>query len=226
MGALYLKDLADKTRRGLRGRVEAGRSGGGNCLRLRRRDASSAADGEPDRGDAPDQRGAGRDRPPHLRRLRRRQVAEGDRARAEQREAFAGPSGQGLGPIDDQRQLAARHRHPQQRALRRQAGLEPPHLRQEPRHRQARLAAQSRGRLDHQGGAGAADRRSGALGPGEGAAARRCSKVQRLPREAAPAHAAVLPAQVRRAAAAASARSRRTTTAARPRATRAPATTA
>lgn len=30
MGALYLKDLADKTRRGLRGRVEAGRSGGGN----------------------------------------------------------------------------------------------------------------------------------------------------------------------------------------------------
>ena len=31
MNALYLKDLADKTRRGLRGRVEAGRSGGGLC---------------------------------------------------------------------------------------------------------------------------------------------------------------------------------------------------
>ncbi|MBK8174834.1 MAG: recombinase family protein [Rhodospirillales bacterium] len=29
MNALYLKDLADKTRRGLRGRVEAGKSGGG-----------------------------------------------------------------------------------------------------------------------------------------------------------------------------------------------------
>ena len=29
MGQLYLKDLADKTRRGLRGRVEAGKSGGG-----------------------------------------------------------------------------------------------------------------------------------------------------------------------------------------------------
>jgi DNA invertase Pin-like site-specific DNA recombinase len=29
MNALYLKDLADKTRRGLRGRVEAGSSGGG-----------------------------------------------------------------------------------------------------------------------------------------------------------------------------------------------------
>lgn len=30
MGALYLKDLADKTRRGLRGRIEDGKSGGGN----------------------------------------------------------------------------------------------------------------------------------------------------------------------------------------------------
>jgi site-specific DNA recombinase len=30
MGALYLKDLAEKTPRSLRGRVEAGRSGGGN----------------------------------------------------------------------------------------------------------------------------------------------------------------------------------------------------
>jgi DNA invertase Pin-like site-specific DNA recombinase len=30
MNALFLKDLADKTRRGLQGRVEAGKSGGGN----------------------------------------------------------------------------------------------------------------------------------------------------------------------------------------------------
>src|SRR3546814_7679288 len=30
MNALFLKDLADKTRRGLRGRVESGKSGGGN----------------------------------------------------------------------------------------------------------------------------------------------------------------------------------------------------
>ncbi len=30
MGALYLKDLADKTRRGLRGRIELGKAGGGN----------------------------------------------------------------------------------------------------------------------------------------------------------------------------------------------------
>ena len=33
MGALYLKDLADKTRRGLRGRVEDGKPGGGNHAR-------------------------------------------------------------------------------------------------------------------------------------------------------------------------------------------------
>ena len=31
MNALFLKDLADKTRRGLRGRIEQGRSGGGLC---------------------------------------------------------------------------------------------------------------------------------------------------------------------------------------------------
>jgi len=31
MNALFLKDLADKTRRGLRGRVEQGKSGGGNA---------------------------------------------------------------------------------------------------------------------------------------------------------------------------------------------------
>lgn len=35
MNALYLKDLADKTRRGLRGRVEAGKSGGGLCYGYR-----------------------------------------------------------------------------------------------------------------------------------------------------------------------------------------------
>ena len=35
MNALFLKDLADKTRRGLRGRVEAGKSGGGFCYGYR-----------------------------------------------------------------------------------------------------------------------------------------------------------------------------------------------
>ncbi len=31
MNALFLKDLADKTRRGLQGRIEAGKSSGGLC---------------------------------------------------------------------------------------------------------------------------------------------------------------------------------------------------
>jgi DNA invertase Pin-like site-specific DNA recombinase len=35
MNALYLKDLADKTRRGLRGRIDAGKSGGGICYGYR-----------------------------------------------------------------------------------------------------------------------------------------------------------------------------------------------
>ena len=50
MGALYLKDLADKTRRGLRGRVEDGKSGGGNSYgyRVVRR---TGPDGEPERGE-------------------------------------------------------------------------------------------------------------------------------------------------------------------------------
>src|SRR5215207_9439550 len=50
MNQLFLKDLADKTRRGLRGRVEAGRSGGGNAYGY---DVvrAFAATGEPQRGE-------------------------------------------------------------------------------------------------------------------------------------------------------------------------------
>jgi hypothetical protein len=47
MNALYLKDLADKTRRGLRGRVEAGKSGGGRCFGYRNvRNARAETTGE------------------------------------------------------------------------------------------------------------------------------------------------------------------------------------
>ncbi|WP_247381831.1 MULTISPECIES: recombinase family protein [unclassified Bradyrhizobium] len=50
MNALFLKDLADKTRRGLRGRVEDGKSGSGLCFGY---DVVKqfAANGEPIRGD-------------------------------------------------------------------------------------------------------------------------------------------------------------------------------
>jgi DNA invertase Pin-like site-specific DNA recombinase len=50
MNALFLKDLADKTRRGMRGRVEAGKAGGGLCYGydvVKRNDAA----GEPVRGE-------------------------------------------------------------------------------------------------------------------------------------------------------------------------------
>jgi site-specific DNA recombinase len=48
MNALFLKDLADKTRRGLRGRVELGKSGGGLCFgyRVRRATHDGMATGE------------------------------------------------------------------------------------------------------------------------------------------------------------------------------------
>jgi DNA invertase Pin-like site-specific DNA recombinase len=48
MNALFLKDLADKTRRGLRGRVELGRSGGGICYgyRVKRATHDRLATGE------------------------------------------------------------------------------------------------------------------------------------------------------------------------------------
>ena len=48
MNALFLKDLTDKTRRGLRGRVELGKSGGGLCYgyRVRRATPDDMARGE------------------------------------------------------------------------------------------------------------------------------------------------------------------------------------
>jgi site-specific DNA recombinase len=50
MGALYLKDLADKTRRGLEGRVRQGRSGGGLCYGYRVVRGPAGRDGMPERG--------------------------------------------------------------------------------------------------------------------------------------------------------------------------------
>ena len=61
MNALFLKDLADKTRRGQRGRVEAGKSGGGNAYGY---DVVKKLDrnGEPIRGDRTINEGPGQGR--------------------------------------------------------------------------------------------------------------------------------------------------------------------
>ena len=50
MNALYLKDLAQKTHRGLRGRVEQGRSGGGLCYGYVVVPGPTGPDGLPERG--------------------------------------------------------------------------------------------------------------------------------------------------------------------------------
>ena len=50
MNALFLKDLAAKTHRGLRGRVEQGRSAGGKAYGYRSSSENSMRDGEPVRG--------------------------------------------------------------------------------------------------------------------------------------------------------------------------------
>lgn len=96
MGALYLKDLADKTRRGLRGRVEAGKSGGGNSYGY---DVvhKTGSDGERIRGD----RRINEFQAAIVRRIFNEYTAgKSPRAIAQKlnREKVAGPSGKAWGP--------------------------------------------------------------------------------------------------------------------------------
>ena len=96
MNALFLKDLADKTRRGLRGRVEAGKSGGGNSYGydvVRK----IASDGTPQRGDRTINDGEA-----NIVRRIFSEYAGGKSPRAIAKdlnaELVAGPSGKGWGP--------------------------------------------------------------------------------------------------------------------------------
>ena len=97
MNALDLHDLAEKTRRGLRGRVEAGRSGGGVSYGYR---VVRVLEGQP-RGEREIRPGASRDRATDFPGICRRHLAEGDRKDAECRRDFRA-DGRGLeSPVDD-----------------------------------------------------------------------------------------------------------------------------
>ncbi len=96
MGALYLKDLADKTRRGLRGRVENGKSGGGLCYGYDVVQRLSES-GEPVRGD----RTINESEAAIVRRIFRDYVAGSSSrtiAQVLNREGVPGPFGKAWGP--------------------------------------------------------------------------------------------------------------------------------
>lgn len=111
MNALFLKDLADKTRRGLRGRIEAGKAGGGLCYGydiVKRNDAA----GELIRGERRiNEREAEIVR--HISRVCCRQVAAGDCGRSEPARA-PGSFWPCLGRHDDPRARVPRQRRRQQ----------------------------------------------------------------------------------------------------------------
>jgi DNA invertase Pin-like site-specific DNA recombinase len=128
MNALFLKDLADKTRRGLRGRVEAGKSGGGNAhgydfVR------SYDADCEPVRG----RRTINPARAAIVREIFTRYAAgEAPREIAFDLSArrIAAPRGRRLEREHAQRQSQPRHWRLEQRDVCRSSRLEPAELRQ------------------------------------------------------------------------------------------------
>ena len=139
MNALYLQDLAEKTRRGLRGRVEAGRSGGGICYGYR---VVRVLEGQP-RGEReihPEEAAIVQTDLPGV---RRRRLAEGDRQDAERRRDRRA-DGRGVEPEHDSRTRGPRHRHPEQRAVYRTTDLEPSAVREGPGHRQAAGADRTR----------------------------------------------------------------------------------
>jgi site-specific DNA recombinase len=82
MNALFLKDLAEKTHRGLRGRVETGKAGGGLCYGYRV--LRTMTDGGVHRR-ARDRASRSRDRREDLSGVRERTIAEADRQDLEPR---------------------------------------------------------------------------------------------------------------------------------------------
>jgi site-specific DNA recombinase len=148
MNALFLKDLADKTHRGLRGRVEGGKSAGGLCYGyrvLKSLSGGTVTTGE--REIEPAEAAI-------VERIFREfvsGVAPKAIAKVLNRHAIAGPFGGTWESQHDSRQCDTRHRNPEQRALRRPADLEPTAVREESGQRQTDLAVESASRVDHQG---------------------------------------------------------------------------
>ena len=135
MNAMYLKDLADKTRRGLEGRVRAGRSGGGLCY------GYDVVSGE-ERGG----RTINADEAAIVRRIFEAFAAgQSPKAIARQLNVEGVPAARAdaLARHRHPRPSDPRHRDPEQRALYWAPGLEPAALHQGPADRPAGLAAQS-----------------------------------------------------------------------------------
>ena len=128
MNALFLKDLAEKTHRGLRGRIEDGKSAGGLCYGYRvvkALNGGTVTTGE--REIEPAEAAV-------VERIFREFVAgvsPKQIAKNLNREGVARSVRRRLESEHDLRQRQARNRDPQQRALHRPAGVESPALREE-----------------------------------------------------------------------------------------------
>lgn len=190
MNALFLRHLAQKTHRGLEGRVRAGKSAGGISYgyRLKRRPLADGSLSTGERSIDPAEAAIvqrifrdyvhGKSAPHHRHRAEPRWHRS---ASCNQLHRYGNGCWRGLELLDDLGQLEARHRHPEQRTLYRPAGLEPAALREGSADRQAPGPAQSPRGLDHRGGAGAADHRRRSLATGQ-AEARGQSATTSLPR--------------------------------------------
>jgi site-specific DNA recombinase len=129
MNAMFLKELADKTRRGLRGRIENGKSGGGLCYGyrvVRRFENGAVSTGEREIND---------DEAAIVRRIFWDYAARASRHRR--------PAGRALEPQHHSRQPETRHRHSPQRTVRRPHRLEPSAVPQRSGHGQTRRQAES-----------------------------------------------------------------------------------
>jgi DNA invertase Pin-like site-specific DNA recombinase len=143
MNALFLKDLADKTRRGLRGRVEVGKSGGGLCYgykvtRARPDGVATTGDREIVAAEAEVIRRIFRDYAAGLSPSARQAIERGRLSRT------------GWRTLESQhypRQSGPRHRNLEQRAVRRAPRVESPALREGSGHGEARFAPESTIRL-------------------------------------------------------------------------------